>query len=66
MEANFEIIREVKTVSDKLLEMHARFDKDGLPLWYVPREWGEAQRDLLKEVKETNRILVELAQALKK
>ncbi len=31
-----------------LLEAHAHRDKDGVPLWYVPRRWGEQLEEMLK------------------
>lgn len=58
------VLRSVKVVTDEILKMHARYDKDGLPLWYVPREWGEAQKELVVEAKETNKRLGDLAVAL--
>ena len=50
--------------SDRILEMHDRVDSDGVYLWYVPRSWGEVQRETLDSLRqllilqqETNRLL---------
>jgi len=33
---------------EKLYETHAVLDSDGLPMWYVPRGWGEEQKAIIK------------------
>ena len=33
--------------TSRLDEMHARFDLDGTPLWYVPRSWADTQKEIV-------------------
>ena len=54
-----------------LHSLHTRFDDDGAPLWYVPRSWGESQKqiaELLKDVSRTQKnqtkILEKIAEQL--
>jgi hypothetical protein len=46
----------------RLDEMHAKFDPDGTPLWYMPRSWAS----MLKDIAETqDRIAVRLRDVVK-
>lgn len=31
-----------------LYDLHYRFDDNGAPLWYIPRSWGDTQKDIAK------------------
>ena len=33
--------------TSKTLDMHARYDTDGTPLWYVPRSWADTQKEIV-------------------
>lgn len=39
---------------ETLLDMHAKFDEDGTPLWYVPRSWQNTQD---KIIESQNRLI---------
>ena len=51
----------------ELYKMHARYDDDGLPLWYVPRSWAESQKEIvqaLRTVAEDQRRIAEVLDKL--
>jgi hypothetical protein len=53
------ILRETFIIKEKVLHlhgMHAMFDSDGTPMWYVPRSWTETQdrmADRLQDMQQT-------------
>lgn len=51
----------------ELYKMHAKYDEDGLPLWYVPRSWAESQKEIvsaLRAVAEDQRRIAEVLDKL--
>ena len=38
-----------------LHDLHSKTDSNGVPLWYVPRHWGELQRDLADKMDSISR-----------
>ncbi len=60
---------EIKVVVDKIFDMHARFDEDGTPLWYVPRSWSSTQDQIvetLRDIAETQRRTVDILERLER
>jgi len=43
---------EIKKTTDKLYEMHNKYDEDGLPIWYVKRSSSEEMNKILKELSD--------------
>ena len=60
-----ETARRVETLADKTWAAHDRYDEGGTFLWYVPREWGEVQKEILNEMRETNKKLTEVVAELR-
>lgn len=46
---------EVSKNTDRLLEMHERYDGDGLPLWYFPRSIVQAQAQMVQTMEKISR-----------
>ncbi len=44
----------------QLSTLHARVDKDGTPLWYVPRSWSETQREIVKRLEKITQIEIKM------
>ena len=50
-----------------LYDLHARYDLDGTPLWYVPRSWAETQKEIaenLRVVSENQKITLTIIERL--
>lgn len=58
-------VRRVETLTDKTWTAHDRYDEGGTFLWYVPREWGDTQKEILHEMRETNKKLTEVVSELR-
>lgn len=39
-----------------LHDMHSRYDDDGVPMWFVPRSWGETQKEVAKSLEKVVNI----------
>jgi hypothetical protein len=50
---------------DRLDEMHARTDEDGVPVWYVRRSLEKAVADLNEAIRHQTELLQALTQELK-
>ena len=60
---NGEILERVR----RLDELHAPKDSNGIPLWYMPRSWGEVQKEmakLLASVAENQRRTTEIIERI--
>ena len=44
--------QQLKTLHD----LHYRFDDNGVPLWYVPRSWGELLKEIAKLLEKVSHI----------
>ena len=44
------------TMIRELHKAHDVKDKNGMPLWYAPREWGETQTEVLKAINKSIEI----------
>lgn len=60
-------IRQCKGLSDEqtqqfasLHDLHARYDSDGVPLWYVPRSWAETQREITEKLEGITKLQVKM------
>ena len=66
------IIRETFIIKEKVLhlyDMHARFDADGTPMWYVPRSWAETQEklaDRLQDMQQTQLQVLSIIERLER
>jgi len=52
-----------------LHDSHSRVDADGIPLWYVPRSWMEAQKqivDRLQKITETEYKMLGIIERLER
>ena len=39
-----------------LYDLHSHYDKDGVPLWYVPRSWADTQKEIVTELRMVTEI----------
>ncbi len=39
-----------------LYDLHNHIDKDGVPLWYVPRSWADTQKEIVTELRMVTEI----------
>jgi hypothetical protein len=39
-----------------LHDMHSHRDKDGVPLWFVPRSWADTQKELVDRLQKITEI----------
>lgn len=42
------LLETLKSDINKLMELHNKFDADGIPLWYTPRSWSETQIEIIQ------------------
>lgn len=40
----------------QLYSMHAQYDDDGVPKWYVPRRWALVQDDIVTTLREISQL----------
>lgn len=38
----------------RLDRLHNKDDKNGIPLWYVPRSWGDQQNEMMEMIRTGN------------
>lgn len=50
------LVSEQERQLHELYELHHRFDDDGAPLWYVPRSWGETQKEIAKSLENVSHM----------
>lgn len=53
----------------ELHKMHARYDSDGTPLWYVPRSWADTQKEIVNQlriVSEVNMKMLDIIERLER
>ena len=66
-------IEKILSATERMLDMHAKTDEYGIPVWYMPRAWFENQKDALgalAKVAETQRdtllVLEKISQRIEK
>jgi hypothetical protein len=66
-------IEKILSATERMLDMHAKTDEYGIPVWYMPRAWFENQKEVLgamAKVAETQRdtllVLEKISQRIEK
>jgi len=64
-----ELLHQNLNVSKKTLDMHEKFDENGLPLWYTPRDWQKTQETILQvcsTISDTQRDIAHILETMTK
>ena len=60
-------LSDIRTKIDRLDDLHSPKDSDGVPLWYIPRSWGDTQKEIancLIGVAENQRRTLEIIERI--
>jgi hypothetical protein len=66
MDKTKSLVWDVKHSTDSLVQMHSVVDSNGVPLWYVPRDWGETQKQIVDTQHEIAMTLQVIANTLER
>ena len=59
------LLERIHTMIGWIKDVHSPTDRDGIPLWYVPRTWGEKVETLDDNSKEQSLILKQILEEIK-
>ena len=67
-----ELVSMLKTIHvevHELHQMHDQKDMDGVPLWYVPRSWGDIHKSIVstqRDIAEVQRDILKILERLER
>ena len=64
-----ELMHQNLNATKKSLDMHEKFDENGLPLWYAPRDWQKTQTTILQvcsAIVDTQRDIAHILESMTK